>query len=231
MLCHRAQRTHVTMVEPRPTLNAETETSTLNTLNTLITLNTRKETETSNTRLSRRHLASPGAVAFAIIVCTALIQPEAASAMTMRTLKRALVNLVRVREGSALLQRRLDENLLSGFQDGVKLLVSDTNLSENVRLALQGLVELDRQSSLKIAEEKGDKIVQFISQVVEYDGWDKMNRMDIREKFQAMTPEKIAFAKRGLTEVRKEIDGLFSLFPPELIVQSEELYQEIYAVK
>jgi len=46
----------------------------------------------------------------------------------------ALVNIVRVREGAALLQRRLDDNLLSGFQDGVKLLVSDTNLSDNVKV-------------------------------------------------------------------------------------------------
>ena len=34
-----------------------------------------------------------------------------------------------------------------------------------------------------------------------YDGWDNMNRMDIREKFQQMTPEKIKFAKKGFTEV------------------------------
>jgi hypothetical protein len=44
-------------------------------------------------------------------------------------------------------------------------------------------------------------VVQFLSQIVEYDGWDKMNRMDIREKFQQMTPEKIKFAKKGFTEV------------------------------
>jgi len=40
-----------------------------------------------------------------------------------------------------------------------------------LQVALQGLVELERASSLKSAEVKGDKIVQFISQIVEYDGW------------------------------------------------------------
>lgn len=51
-------------------------------------------------------------------------KPDAAHAATsMKSLKRALVNIVRVREGASLLQSRLDENLLSGFQDGVKLLV------------------------------------------------------------------------------------------------------------
>jgi hypothetical protein len=34
-----------------------------------------------------------------------------------------------------------------------------------------------------------------------YDGWDNMNRMDIREKFQQMTPEKIKFARKGFTKV------------------------------
>ena len=56
-----------------------------------------------------------------------------------------------------------------------------------------------------------------------------MNRMDIREKFQQMTPEKIEFAKRGLGEVRKEIAAFFAFFPPELIAEAEELYREVYA--
>jgi hypothetical protein len=160
-----------------------------------------------------------------------VLGPQPVAAMTVRELKRALVNIVRVREGVSLLQGRLEDNMLSGFQDGVKLLVSDTNLRENVKLACAGLAELNLgSSSVKVAEDKADRIVNFISQVVEYDGWDKMNRMDIREKFQEMTPQKIAFAKRGLNEVRKEIANLLSLFPPDLVKECEELYKDMYAV-
>lgn len=91
---------------------------------------------------------------------TCAFKPKAAHAMTMRTLKRALVNIVRVREGSILLSTRLEDNLLDGFQDSVKLLVADTQLKENVNLACQGLSELQIDTSLRLAEEKGDRIVQ-----------------------------------------------------------------------
>ena len=90
--------------------------------------------------------------------------------MTIRQLKRALVNMIRVREGSGLLLELLNENLLDGFQDGVKLLVADTELRSNVKVACQGLIELNRESSVRAAEDKGDRIVSFITQVVEYDG-------------------------------------------------------------
>ena len=99
-----------------------------------------------------------------------VLRPEAASAMTIRQLKRALVNMIRVREGSGLLLELLNENLLDGFQDGVKLLVADTELRSNVKVACQGLIELNRESSVRAAEDKGDRIVSFITQVVEYDG-------------------------------------------------------------
>ena len=53
----------------------------------------------------------------AVTACTCVFKPKTADAMTLRTLKRALVNIVRVREGAILLQTRLEDNLLAGFQD------------------------------------------------------------------------------------------------------------------
>lgn len=57
-----------------------------------------------------------------------------------------------------------------------------------------------------------------------------MNRMDIREKFQQMTPEKVAFAKRGLGLVREEISLFLRFFPEDLVTECEGLYLEMYAV-
>ena len=56
-------------------------------------------------------------LSLAVAACTSVVKPQSADAMTMRTLKRALVNIVRVREGAILLQTRLEDNLLAGFQD------------------------------------------------------------------------------------------------------------------
>lgn len=110
----------------------------------------------SGQRYSRQHLSY--SLLGAALTCA--IKPKAANAMTMRTLKRALVNIVRVREASVLLQTRLEDNLLDSFQDSVKLLVADTQLKENVNLACQGLSELQVDVPLRMAEEKGDRIVQ-----------------------------------------------------------------------
>jgi hypothetical protein len=133
--------------------------------------------------------------------CTVLKPAVASSAVSIRAVKKAIVNIVRVRQGALLLEGRLDENLLDGFQDGIKLLAMDTDLRNNVKVACEGLSELGLESRQQDAEYRADRVVQFLSQIVEYDGWDKMNRMDIREKFQQMTPEKIKFAKKGFTEV------------------------------
>ena len=148
-------------------------------------------------RCSRRR----SLLAVAAATCTVLKPDVALSAVSIRAVKKAIVNIVRVRQGALLLEGRLDENLLDGFQDGIKLLAMDTDLRNNVKVACEGLSELGLESRQQDAEYRADRVVQFLSQIVEYDGWDKMNRMDIREKFQQMTPEKIKFAKKGFTEV------------------------------
>ena len=74
----------------------------------------------------------------------------------------ALVNIVRVREGAALLQRRLDDNLLSGFQDGVKLLVSDTNLSDNVKVRERAREEEREGERAHEGEREGEREIQFV---------------------------------------------------------------------
>ena len=98
-------------------------------------------------QVSRRRLAIGSSFSISAFLCG--VVPDAARAATsMRSLKRALVNIIRVREGSALLHRRLEDNLLGGFQDGVKLLAADTEIFKNVKIACQGLVELQLQSSV-----------------------------------------------------------------------------------
>jgi hypothetical protein len=97
--------------------------------------------------VSRRRLAIGSSLSISAFLCG--VVPDAARAATsIRSLKRALVNIIRVREGSALLHRRLEDNLLGGFQDGVKLLAADTEIFKNVKIACQGLVELQLQSSV-----------------------------------------------------------------------------------
>ena len=181
----------------------------------------RKDTLQVDTRCSRRQ--SMASLTLAAATCVVLKPDVAWGAVTMRSIKRAIVNIVRVRQGALLLESRLDANLLDGFQDGIKLLAMDTDLQSNVKIACEGLTELGLESRQRDAEYRADRVVQFLSQIVEYDGWDKMNRMDIREKFQAMTPEKIKFAKRGFTEVSKEIAALLALFPQDLVAECEEV--------
>ena len=99
------------------------------------------------------------------------IIPETAwSATTVRALKRALVNIIRVRQGTIVLESRLDANLLDSFQDYVKLMVADTDLRNNAKVVCEGMAELGLDSRLRDAEYRAERVVTFISQIVEYDG-------------------------------------------------------------
>jgi len=175
---------------------------------------------------SRRSLLSFAPPLLAALTVAAGGAPQPASARAS-ALTRGLVNLVRVREGTDLLLSRLREGKLSGFQTAIKLLLLDTDLRNSARDAAIGLGDLGLVGRVSMAGSIGETVFFRLAQVVEWDGWDKLDR-DVGEQFTRMTPEKVAFATRGLTSVKFEVARLLALFPREEVAEAERLYREIF---
>jgi len=139
-----------------------------------------------------------------------------ASAVSYST--KGLVNTIRLKEGVRyLLLYSLTGKEVDSFQQEVKFLFRDTNPSRNLEAACSALID-DSEEPPRLtpnavqAQLSAGKIVEFLSKLVEYDGWDKLDKEDINPKFQRMTEQKIKFATRGLNAIIEEVKFLYSKF-------------------
>uniref|UniRef100_A0A7S4UB80 Uncharacterized protein n=1 Tax=Guillardia theta TaxID=55529 RepID=A0A7S4UB80_GUITH len=158
-----------------------------------------------------------------------------ASAVSYST--KGLVNTIRLKEGVRyLLLYSLTGKEVDSFQQEVKFLFRDTNPSRNLEAACSALID-DSEEPPRLtpnavqAQLSAGKIVEFLSKLVEYDGWDKLDKEDINPKFQRMTEQKIKFATRGLNAIIEEIDHFLALFPADQVREAQEVYNEVFAPK
>lgn len=177
---------------------------------------------TASRRNAMRAMISVGAL---LTTQIAYAQPAMA---TRRSTLRGLVNVIRAKEGIKFLETRLQADLLDGFQEGLKLLFRDTEIDVSMKLAAEGLEELGVGTRLARAQDQTARTVYMMSQVVEYDGWDRINKMEINEKFQEMTPEKVEFAKKGLSQVSRNLAMFLELFPEEAREEAQQVYEGVY---